>query len=75
MTLRGFALAGYIVAFGATSGFSQAETVIHKRVDPVERSSPLTKIQTESSSSCAAMPPLAAERNTHMYHGGPKSND
>jgi len=75
MTLRGFALAGYIVAFSAISGFSHAETAIHRRVNPVERSSALPKIQTDTSSSFAAMPPLAAELNTHVYHGGPKFND
>jgi hypothetical protein len=68
MKLRGFALAGYIVAFGAISGFPHAERATHKRVDPVERSNALPR-------SFAAMPSLAAERNTYVYHGGPKSND
>jgi len=75
MTLRGLALAGYIVAFSAIPGFCHAETAIHKRFDPAERSDALPKVQTETSSFFAAMPPLAAEHNTHMYHGGPKSND
>ena len=75
MKLRGFALAGYIVAFGAISGFSHAERATHKRVNPVERSNALPQLQTGTSSSFAAMPSLAAERNTYVYHGGPKSSD
>src|SRR5262245_50768969 len=76
-TRRVWILAGLVgsIRDRAISGFSHAETAVHHRPGTVERSSNLPKIQTETSSSFAAMPPLAAEPNTHVYHGGPKSND
>ncbi len=75
MTPKGLALAASIIAFGAISGMSHANAAIHERSDKVERTSSLSQIQNEPSSSFASMRSDAPESNTHVYHGGPKSND
>ena len=75
MTSKGFVLAACIIAFSASSGMSYARSAIHVRSDKVERSSSLPQMQTETSNSFAVMQSDTPEHNTHVYHGGPKSND
>jgi hypothetical protein len=75
MTSKGFVLAACIIAFSASSGMSYAKSAIHERSNEAERSSSLPQIQTETSNSFAVMQSDTPEHNTHVYHGGPKSND
>jgi hypothetical protein len=76
MTGKGFALAASIIAFSAISGLSYAKTAIHhEKHDRVERSILLPEMQPETSNSFASMRSNAPEHDSHVYHGGPKSND
>ena len=75
MTSKGFVLAACIIAFSANFGMSHASNAIHARSNKAERSSSLPQMQTETSHSFAVMQSDAPEGNTHVYHGGPKSND
>jgi hypothetical protein len=75
MTPKGIALVASIIASGAISGMSHAKTAIHEMSAKVERTSSPSQMQNETSSSFASMRSDAPESNTHVYHGGPKSND
>jgi hypothetical protein len=74
-TSKSFVLAACIIAFGASSGMSYARSATHVRSDKTERSDSLPQIQTDTSNPFAVMRSDAPEAYTHMYHGGPKSND
>jgi hypothetical protein len=75
MTTRRFALAASIIALSTISGMAYAKTAIHERDARMERMTAPSQIQDGSSDSFATTSLDAPEINTHVYHGGPKSDD
>lgn len=75
MTSKGFVLAACIIALSASPAISYARSAIHVTSDTAARSGSPPQMQTDTSNSFTVMRSDAPEAYTHMYHGGPKSND